>query len=91
MKEFLNWLRQGTPRAQDLARGLLGSFPNSSFGAEDPKRDRRLKRFLKQLAPGRARELRIRNVFQRYDATGDGVLDVAELASALKACGSEVL
>ena len=23
--------------------------------------------------------------FQRYDATGDGVLDVAELASALKA------
>lgn len=33
---------------------------------------------------GKAREARIRNAFRRYDATGDGVLDVAELASALK-------
>lgn len=37
---------------------------------------------------GKAREARIRNAFQRYDATGDGVLDVAELASALKVLGS---
>lgn len=37
---------------------------------------------------GKAREARIRNAFQRYDATGDGVLDIAELASALKVLGS---
>lgn len=37
---------------------------------------------------GKAREARIRNAFRRYDATGDGVLDVAELASALKVLGS---
>ncbi|CAJ1379658.1 unnamed protein product [Effrenium voratum] len=37
---------------------------------------------------GRAREMRIRNAFQRYDVTGDGVLDIEELAGALKVLGS---
>ncbi|CAK9077838.1 unnamed protein product [Durusdinium trenchii] len=37
---------------------------------------------------GKAREVRIRNAFQKYDATGDGVLDIEELATTLKVLGS---
>lgn len=37
---------------------------------------------------GQARETRIRNAFQRYDATNDGFLDIDELAHTLKVLGS---
>eukprot|EP00931_Biecheleriopsis_adriatica_P049212 TRINITY_DN28461_c2_g1_i1.p1 TRINITY_DN28461_c2_g1~~TRINITY_DN28461_c2_g1_i1.p1 ORF type:complete len:519 (-),score=101.28 TRINITY_DN28461_c2_g1_i1:143-1699(-) len=63
MKEFLLWLKSGTPGANHITRSIVANT-------------------------GAAREQRIRQAYEKYDATGDGLLDIEEVSRTLKALGS---